>query len=204
LFECRAGRGKLVVCSIDVSRRLEERGPARQLRRSILEYMALDAFNPATELSFEQLRELLREDEEAIAKADRPVGRELAIGRPATASSVKSAEYAAGKGNDGIGHTMWLAADEQPGHWWQVDLGKTYELTGTIVKFPQEANYLYVIQVSGDGQDWRVAVNQTGQTDTSQVRVDLFSERGRYVKIVYNGLPNGISAGHMKLEVYGK
>ena len=204
LFECRAGRGKLVVCSIDVSRRLEERGPARQLRRSILEYMALDAFNPATELSFEQLRELLREDEEAIAKADRPVGRELAIGRPATASSVKSAEYAAGKGNDGIGHTMWLAADEQPGHWWQVDLGKTYELTGTIVKFPQEANYLYVIQVSEDGQDWRVAVNQTGQTDTSQVRVDLFSERGRYVKIVYNGLPNGISAGHMKLEVYGK
>lgn len=204
LFECRVGRGRLIVCTMDVSRRLEERGPARQLRRSLLEYMAGEAFAPASELSVEQLRELLREDEDAIAKAGRPIGRELAIGRPATASSEKNAEHAAGKGNDGIGHTMWLAADEQKGHWWQVDLGKTYELTGTIVKFPHEANYLYVIQVSEDGRNWRVAVNRTGQTDTGQVRVDLFSERGRYVKIVYNGQPSGICAGHLSLEVYGK
>ena len=111
--------------------------------------------------------------------------------------------YAAGKGNDGIGHTAWRAADYEPGHWWQVDLGEVRSITGTRVKFTNDANYLYVIQVSDDAEHWRVAANQTGQTEARQVRTDAFAETARYVRIVYNGLAPGVSAGHYSFEVYG-
>lgn len=153
----------------------------------------------------DELRRLLKmrqPDAEAGAKQT-IAGRELAIGKEASSDSIKNGDYAAFKGNDGIGHTLWLAADEAVGHWWQVDLGEERTITGTKVKFHREGNILYVIQVSSDGEEWRIAANQTGQTSTEQTRTDHFIESCRYVKIIYNGLPAGVGAGHYSFEVYG-
>ncbi|MBB6734206.1 sugar-binding domain-containing protein [Cohnella zeiphila] len=203
LFECRVGKGKALVCSIDLTSRLEARPAARQLRASLLDYMERETFMPDAELAPEQLRRLLQGRERAEDQARKLIGEELATGREAAASSEMSAGYSAGKGNDGIGHTLWRAADDQPGHWWQVDLGDVRHIAGTRVQFSHAAHYLYVIQVSDDGADWRVAVNQTGQTDSGQIRIDPFEERARFVRIVYNGLAPGVSAGHYSFEVYG-
>ncbi|WP_249902270.1 discoidin domain-containing protein [Paenibacillus sp. PK3_47] len=96
-----------------------------------------------------------------------------------------------------------MAGDDLAGHWWQVDLGREQSLTGIRVKFYQEGNFLYVIQTSVNGMDWNVASNQTGQTLTDQIRTDRFNAGARYVRIVYNGLPKGLSAGHYSFEVYG-
>ncbi len=48
LFECRVGPGRLMVCSADLSTDLAGRPVARQLRRSVLDYMAGDEFHPRT------------------------------------------------------------------------------------------------------------------------------------------------------------
>jgi hypothetical protein len=58
LFEARIGKGKLLVCSIDLERNLGERPAARQMLRSILSYMATDAFRPRQELDESLLAKL--------------------------------------------------------------------------------------------------------------------------------------------------
>ncbi|MCG2583953.1 discoidin domain-containing protein [Massilia sp. TS11] len=59
LFEARVGQGRLLVSSIDISSQLDERIVARQLRRSLLDYMASDAFAPTAMLSPAQLQTML-------------------------------------------------------------------------------------------------------------------------------------------------
>jgi hypothetical protein len=59
VFEARVGAGKLLVCSLDVEHDLDSRPVARQLRRSLLAYVASAAFHPAQELSVELLSKML-------------------------------------------------------------------------------------------------------------------------------------------------
>jgi hypothetical protein len=58
IFEARVGNGRLLVCTLDISSRLDSRIVARQLRRSILDYMAGDKFNPLCQLSPPDLQAL--------------------------------------------------------------------------------------------------------------------------------------------------
>ena len=50
LLEGKVGNGKLIVCSADLQKDLDKRPAARQLRQSILQYMASGRFNPSTSL----------------------------------------------------------------------------------------------------------------------------------------------------------
>jgi beta-galactosidase len=56
LFEARVGNGRLVVSTADLDSDLDERMVARQLRRSVLDYMAGGAFAPATQVTPEAMR----------------------------------------------------------------------------------------------------------------------------------------------------
>lgn len=60
IFEARVGNGRLLVCTLDISSDLDSRIVARQLRRSILNYMAGDKFNPRDELNASELQTLLQ------------------------------------------------------------------------------------------------------------------------------------------------
>ena len=59
LIEARVGKGKLLVCSIDLDRDLEKRPVARALRHSLLDYVGSDRFNPAVGISPDQVRAVL-------------------------------------------------------------------------------------------------------------------------------------------------
>jgi hypothetical protein len=59
LFEARVGQGRLMVSSLDLDSRLDERPAARQLRKSVLDYMSGPGFRPAAELAPEEMRALL-------------------------------------------------------------------------------------------------------------------------------------------------
>ena len=59
VFECKVGSGKLMVCSADLESPLDSRPVARQLRRSLLDYMAGEKFQPQTEVSADAIRSLL-------------------------------------------------------------------------------------------------------------------------------------------------
>ncbi|MFC5462631.1 discoidin domain-containing protein [Massilia niabensis] len=59
LFEARVGSGRLVVSTFDLASRLESRPVARQLRRSVLDYMTGPAFAPKTAVAPAALRATL-------------------------------------------------------------------------------------------------------------------------------------------------
>ena len=57
-FEARVGKGKLLVCTLDIDTDLDKRIVARQLRRSLVSYASSEKFNPAIEVSTEMLDQL--------------------------------------------------------------------------------------------------------------------------------------------------
>ncbi len=60
IFECRVGKGKLLVAGVDLITDREHRPEARQLLFSILNYMVGDAFSPAVAVEAEKIQSLLR------------------------------------------------------------------------------------------------------------------------------------------------
>ena len=60
VFEAKFGTGRLLVCSVDVVSDLEKRPVARQLKRSLLDYMAGPMFQPDVPVSEQELATLLK------------------------------------------------------------------------------------------------------------------------------------------------
>jgi hypothetical protein len=67
VIEAKVGKGRLVLCSIDLSHNLEKRPVARQLRYSLEQYMTGSSFNPAVELNSGQLSYLIQSDDKKLA-----------------------------------------------------------------------------------------------------------------------------------------
>ena len=61
VFEARMGKGRLLVCSMDLKNDLDANPVARQMLHSLLNYMAGNRFRPAVNLSPEQVRGLMVE-----------------------------------------------------------------------------------------------------------------------------------------------
>ena len=59
-FEAQVGGGRLLFCAVDLEKDLDQRPVARQLRHSLLRYMASDQFDPATAVEPAAIRGLLR------------------------------------------------------------------------------------------------------------------------------------------------
>ncbi|MDR1865271.1 MAG: beta-galactosidase [Bacteroidales bacterium] len=59
LFETKVGKGKMIVCSADLSGNPDERRAALRFRRSIEEYMASGRFNPAMEIDAAIIKDML-------------------------------------------------------------------------------------------------------------------------------------------------
>ncbi len=62
VFEVRAGGGKLLVSGIDFWQDMENRPEARQLLKSITDYMASPAFNPAIEADIEKIASIVKSE----------------------------------------------------------------------------------------------------------------------------------------------
>ncbi|HZR21095.1 MAG TPA: glycoside hydrolase family 2 TIM barrel-domain containing protein [Verrucomicrobiae bacterium] len=60
LFEAKVSKGKVMVCSIDLEDNLEQNPVARQMRHSVLRYMASSHFAPKVSVSAEQIRSLIK------------------------------------------------------------------------------------------------------------------------------------------------
>ncbi|MGX5819356.1 glycoside hydrolase family 2 TIM barrel-domain containing protein [Chitinophaga lutea] len=59
VFEARSGKGQLLICTADIGRNLEKRPAARQLRRSLLSYLASPSFRPAVAVEADELKAML-------------------------------------------------------------------------------------------------------------------------------------------------
>ncbi|MEN6456223.1 MAG: hypothetical protein ABFD10_18375, partial [Prolixibacteraceae bacterium] len=58
LAEAKVGKGKLMLCSMDITSDLQSRRVAAQFRYSLLKYLQSGDFNPATVISYKSLSEL--------------------------------------------------------------------------------------------------------------------------------------------------
>ncbi|MBV1850563.1 RICIN domain-containing protein [Catellatospora tritici] len=111
---------------------------------------------------------------------DGSVPADLALGRPTTASSVENAGTPAAAATDGDPGTRWSSAFADP-QWLQVDLGRSYAITGVTLTW--EAAYArgYQIQTSPDGTTWTtVYTTSTGDGGTDNLAV---TGTGRYLRL---------------------
>jgi hypothetical protein len=61
LVEARVGKGRLLICSVDLRKEAQEIIVARQLLASLLQYAASDRFKPAITIAPAQVRQLITE-----------------------------------------------------------------------------------------------------------------------------------------------
>lgn len=182
VFEAQVEQGKLIVCSIDLVKNLAQRPVARQLRQSLLRYMASPQFAPRSAVPVESLQKLFRQpswleqlDAEARASSQQPgyEASQVLDGNPET-----------------IWHTPWGADSPKHPHEIIIDLRSMQEIRGLTCLPRQDMTNgrigKYEVYVSGDGQNWGVPVAVGEWLNSAAVQTALFAQavQARYVKLV--------------------
>jgi hypothetical protein len=123
VFEARVGPGKLLVSSIDLETDLHQRPVARQMRRSLLDYMAGADFQPEHELSAEQ-----------IASPFQPPPVMQSLRARVTDVDSEQRGHEGRRAIDGdpttIWHTAWQPKVTEHPHRIEIDLQKEVRITG--------------------------------------------------------------------------
>ena len=104
---------------------------------------------------------------------------DVAIGKPATASSVNTANQPAAKAVDNNPASKWLGTASDP-QWLQVDLGSTQNLCAVTLIWGNYAS-AYSVQVSDDATTWTTLIS-TGATGNGTQTLSV-SGSGRYVRM---------------------
>lgn len=154
IFEAKVGHGRLLVCAADIQQELDSRPAARQLRRSLFDYMTSVRFQPRMSVSAADMRGLL---------FDTLIMRKL--------GATAQAEGQAANVIDGDPNTFWQAGDQkQPARQTQeltVNFPAPVAMNGLVLMSRQNHREHegdireYVVQVSDDGREWREAARGT-------------------------------------------
>ena len=181
VFEARVGSGKLLACSCDLTSDLDKRPVARQMRHSLLTYMAGSWFDPQYAMTTQQLTDLLKEPS--------PLEK---LGATASASNHHPG-YAPDLAIDGnpatIWHTSWQPM-AQPPHELILDLKKPVHLRGLTYLPRQDLTNgriaRYEIYVSQDGNQWGQAIATGTWPNDATLKTVRFekAQDARFVKLV--------------------
>ncbi|WDZ83731.1 protein kinase domain-containing protein [Micromonospora cathayae] len=113
--------------------------------------------------------------------AANPSGRNIALGRPATASSQEGNHMAAADAVDGDPDTRWSSEFADP-QWLTVDLGGLWQVSEVVLRWQRSYATGYRVDVSPDGQRWTTVYRtSTGEGGVERVTVDQVP--GRYVRM---------------------
>jgi glucose/arabinose dehydrogenase len=125
----------------------------------------------------------------------------LALNKPATASSTESATFPASAAVDASATTRWSSAFSDP-QWIQVDLGATYTINRVRLLWEAAYGSAYQIQTSPNGTTWTTVRSVTGGNGGEDDNTGLNAST-RYVRI--NGTTRGTQWGYslFSFEVYG-
>ena len=147
VFEAKVGSGKLMIASADLVTDLDKRIAARQLRRSLVDYMASSRFDPKVLLTPEQIESLF---------FDTRIMKRLS----ATATAAGDAANAI----DGDPNTFWTAGDPRTASRQNQELTISFpnavSFSGLVIMPRQNGREHegdvrgYSIQISSDGTDW--------------------------------------------------
>jgi beta-galactosidase len=200
IFECRVGTGRLVVCSFDLSRDLTNRPVARQLRRSLLDYMAGPQFQPKTEVPPDALRGLWF-DTRIMKK----------LGATATGEGTNAVAAV-----DGDPNTFWIAGGSGRGasgtrhpHALTIRFSAPTKINGIVCLSRQnDRDHLgdareFTIETSDDGQQWReVARGELASTWSPQRVMFARTVTAQHLKFTaLSGFGNDTSTAIAELAV---
>lgn len=152
IYETKVGKGRLLVCTLDLNRDLDKRPVARQLRASLLAYAASSKFNPTTELDL---------DKNLPMCGQKSV---LALLSPKVTADSEQENSGAICAVDNNPTTLWesnkTAAGTPLPHSLTIELKEAIDIKG-FVETPRADGFKngritkYRLHVSDDGQTWR-------------------------------------------------
>ena len=106
----------------------------------------------------------------------------LALSKPATASSTESSSYSATRGNDGSTTTRWSSSFSN-NQWWRVDLGSAQTVGKVTINWETAYASQYQIQTSNDASTW--TTQATVNITSSGLKTTTFTPvSARYVRIL--------------------
>ncbi|MFI6823170.1 protein kinase [Micromonospora sp. NPDC050187] len=108
-------------------------------------------------------------------------GRNLALGRPATASSVEGYPWAAANAVDGDHVSRWGSQFSDP-QWLTVDLGAQWRINEIVLRWELAHATGYRVDVSPDGRRW-TTVHRTSAGRGGVERITTDGATGRYVRM---------------------
>jgi hypothetical protein len=97
----------------------------------------------------------------------------------------------------------WVAADNNTGHYWQVDLGSVQSIHAMMLQLPNAGlAYTYSITASPDNVNWSSYPVRGQNTPNLQFQDTNIVASTRYVRVQFTGLPSGYPAGLMSAWIY--
>jgi len=170
IYETKVGKGKLLVCTLDLNRDLAKRPVARQLRQSLLQYAASPDFKPSMEIPLEgNLPAFSREST-------------LARLAPKMSASTEHENFwainAADNNPDTYWHSNWNPPEPALPHSLIIELKQPLTARGFIYTPRKDCDHgriaRYRIHASEDGKNWKTINEGVWEnTDRSQtLRLD--------------------------------
>jgi len=124
----------------------------------------------------------------------------LSQGRPATASSLENAGFAAANAFDGTTTTRWSSAFADP-QWLQVDLGATHTISRVVLYWQHSYATAFQLQVSADATTWTTVYATT--TSTGGVADLAVTGSGRYVRMLGTSRATQFGYSLLEFQVFG-
>ncbi len=129
-----------------------------------------------------------------------PAGENLALNRPAFASSIEGEALSADEAFDGDLNTRWASGWSDP-QWIYVDLGDTYTIDEVVLTWEAAYATHYQIQVSDDASNWTTVYSTT--EGTGGVENLPVNGSGRYVRLYGTARGTGYGYSLFEIEVHG-
>lgn len=154
IYETKVGKGKLLVCTLDLNRDLNKRPVARQLRQSLLQYAASPEFNPTDEIPLDgNLPAFSREST-------------LAPLAPKMSATTEHENFwainAADNNPETYWHSNWNPPEPALPHSLTIELKQTLTARGFIYTPRKDGDNgriaKYRIHASDNGKDWKLVV----------------------------------------------
>jgi hypothetical protein len=203
VFEAQVGGGKLLACGVDIASDLDHRPVARQMRRSLLDYMASPQFNPKGQLTVDYVQSLLMEP-----------SKMKKLGARVISADSEQAGFPASHLIDGdlntLWHTVWGEGAPNFPHHVVVGLNQAAELKGLTLQPRQDNNRNgmfkdFAVYVSQDGQTWGQPVAQSSLKRDAQPKEIKFSATvtGKFLKLeALNGFDSNPFVSLAELELW--
>jgi hypothetical protein len=185
VFEAKLGKGRLLVCSLDLHGDLDGNPVARQMLQSLLQYMAGDRFQPESEVTAAQIRGLM-----TPPSALRRLGAKVLRADSEDRETGHLAAHAIDGDPATIWHTKWDPAPDPMPHELVLELAREVTLQGLTYLPRQDMSNGRIaeceIYCSSDADHWGAPAATAQWANTDQLQTVTFQTpvKGRFVRLV--------------------